>query len=71
LTSILASSATRSYLVNDLSEAFLKKYKYNLDMAPTRLQLQNQIQRMNETYKEYAQIWREMVAHVRPMLFAK
>lgn len=26
----------------DLSEAFFKQYKYNLDMAPTRLELQNQ-----------------------------
>lgn len=38
----------------DLSEAFLKQYKYNLDMAPKRLQLQNQAQRSNETFKEYA-----------------
>lgn len=38
----------------DLSEAFLNQYKYNLDMAPTRLQLQNQSQRSNETFEEYA-----------------
>ncbi|XP_050908975.1 uncharacterized protein LOC127122724 [Lathyrus oleraceus] len=52
----------------DLSEAFLKQYKYNLDMAPTRLQLQNQSQRSNETFQEYAQRWREMVSSVRPTL---
>lgn len=44
----------------DLSDAFLNQYKYNMDMAPTRLQLQNQAQRSNETLKEYAQRWREM-----------
>ncbi|XP_050909349.1 uncharacterized protein LOC127123143 [Lathyrus oleraceus] len=52
----------------DLSKAFLKQYKYNLDMAPTRLQLQNQAQRSNETFKEYAQHWREMASRVRPTL---
>ncbi|XP_050889548.1 uncharacterized protein LOC127094817 [Lathyrus oleraceus] len=36
----LERSKIRSW--RDLSEAFLKQYKYNLDMAPTRLQLQNQ-----------------------------
>lgn len=50
----------------DLSEAFLNKYKYNLDMVPTRLQLHNQSQRSNETFKEYAQRWREMATRVRP-----
>ncbi|XP_050920010.1 uncharacterized protein LOC127137604 [Lathyrus oleraceus] len=35
-------------------------------MVPSRLQLQNQAQRSNETFKEYAQRWREMVSRVRP-----
>ncbi|XP_050909293.1 uncharacterized protein LOC127123077 [Lathyrus oleraceus] len=51
-----------------LSEAFLKQYKYNLDMASTRLQLQNQSQRSNESFKEYAQRWRKMASRVRPVL---
>ncbi|XP_050876893.1 uncharacterized protein LOC127080623 [Lathyrus oleraceus] len=62
----LEHSKIRSW--RDLSEAFLKQYKYNLDMAPTRLQLQNQSQRSNETFKEYAQHWREMASRVRPAL---
>lgn len=52
----------------DLSEAFLKQYKYNLDMAPARLQLQNQAQKPNETFKEYAHHKREMASRVRPTL---
>ncbi|XP_050896856.1 uncharacterized protein LOC127103653 [Lathyrus oleraceus] len=52
----------------DLSEAFLNQYKYNLDMTPTRLQLQNQSQRSNEKFKEYVQRWREMASRVRPSL---
>lgn len=39
-----------------------------MDMAHTRLQLQNQGQRSNETFKEYAQRWREMASKVRPTL---
>ncbi|XP_050909904.1 uncharacterized protein LOC127123746 [Lathyrus oleraceus] len=37
-------------------------------MAPTRLQLQNQSQRSNETFKEYAQYWSEMASRVQPTL---
>lgn len=37
-------------------------------MAHTILKLQNQAQRTNETFKEYAQRWREMVARVQPPL---
>lgn len=48
----LERSKIRSW--KDLSKAFLKQYKYNLDMAPTRLQLQNQACKRNETLKEYA-----------------
>lgn len=51
-----------------MSEAFLKQYKYNLDMAPTRLQPQNQARKSSEIFKEYAQRWREMTSRVRPTL---
>ncbi|XP_050877446.1 uncharacterized protein LOC127081206 [Lathyrus oleraceus] len=37
-------------------------------MAPTRLRLQNHSQRSNETFKEYAQCWREMAFRVRTTL---
>lgn len=40
--------------LKDMSDSFLNQYKYNMDMAPTRLQLQNQAHRSNETFKEYA-----------------
>ncbi|XP_050916417.1 uncharacterized protein LOC127131543 [Lathyrus oleraceus] len=62
----LERSKIRSW--KDLSEAFLKQYKYNLDMAPTRLQLQNQSCKRNKTFKEYAQRWREMASRVKPSL---
>ncbi|XP_027368366.1 uncharacterized protein LOC113874337 [Abrus precatorius] len=55
----------------DLADAFLKQYKYNIDMAPDRLQLQNMIKKENESFKEYAQRWRELAAQVEPPLLEK
>ncbi|XP_073222384.1 uncharacterized protein [Cicer arietinum] len=55
----------------DLVDAFLKKYKYNLYMAPDRMQLQNMRKRDNETFKEYAQRWRELASQVEPPLSEK
>ncbi|PNX69264.1 hypothetical protein L195_g056623, partial [Trifolium pratense] len=52
-------------------DAFLKQYKYNLDMAPNRMQLQNLSQKSSESFKEYAQRWRELVARVEPSLLEK
>ena len=38
----------------DLVDAFIKQYKYNLDMAPDGCQLQNMSQNEKEYFKEYA-----------------
>ena len=38
----------------DLVDAFLKQYKYNIDMAPDKIQLQNMVKQSVETFKEYA-----------------
>jgi len=55
----------------DLVDAFLKQYKYNMDMAPDRVQLQNMMKKSSETFKEYAQRWRELAAQVEPPLHEK
>nr|XP_027189418.1 uncharacterized protein LOC113786262 [Cicer arietinum] len=52
----------------DLADAFLKQYRYNVDMAPDRMQLQNSLKNDNEAFKEYAQRWREMASQVEPPL---
>ncbi|XP_050878830.1 uncharacterized protein LOC127082642 [Lathyrus oleraceus] len=39
----------------DLADAFLRQYKYNLDMAPDQMQLQGMSMKENESFKEYAQ----------------
>ena len=40
-------------------------------MAPTRMQLQNMSQKKEESFKEYAQRWREMVSRVQLPLLEK
>ncbi|XP_050915027.1 uncharacterized protein LOC127129979 [Lathyrus oleraceus] len=60
----LTSSALKWYMVlngvkirnfNDLGEAFVCQYKYNVDMALDRDQLQAMSQKYKESFKEYAQ----------------
>ncbi|XP_052735536.1 uncharacterized protein LOC128197521 [Vigna angularis] len=55
----------------DLADAFVKQYIYNTHVAPDRLQLQNMSKKDNETFKEYAQQWRELAAQVEPPLYDK
>jgi len=55
----------------DLTDAFMRQYKYNLDMAPNRMQLQSLTQKSGESFKEYAQRWRELAAHVQPPLLER
>jgi hypothetical protein len=45
--------------------AFNKQYQYNLDMAPSRTQHQKMTQKEGESFKVYAEIWRELAAQVR------
>ena len=55
----------------DLVGAFLKQYKYNIDMALDRMQLQSMTKKGLETFKEYAQRWREVAAQVEPPCMTK
>src|ERR1051325_8823693 len=53
---------------NDLGEAFVKNYNYNMYMAPDRDQLRKMVLKYKESFKEYAQRWRELAAQVIPPL---
>ncbi|XP_050891021.1 uncharacterized protein LOC127096503 [Lathyrus oleraceus] len=55
----------------ELAEAFLKHYQYNTDMAPNRTQLQSLAQKYEESFKEYAQCWRDLAARVQPPMLEK
>ncbi|XP_050877301.1 uncharacterized protein LOC127081057 [Lathyrus oleraceus] len=45
---------SRIHCFQDLSDAFIQHYKYNMDMAPDRRQLLSMFQKHNESFKEYA-----------------
>ena len=62
---------TRVHSWKDMVDAFIKQYQYNLDMAPDRLQLQGMEKKEVESFKEYAQRWREVAAQVEPPLSDK
>ncbi|XP_050883483.1 uncharacterized protein LOC127086729 [Lathyrus oleraceus] len=55
----------------EMAKAFLKHYRYNTDMAPNCTQLQNLTQRSEESFKEYAQRWRELATRVQPTLLER
>lgn len=55
----------------ELAEAFLKHYQYNSNMAPNRTHLQSLAQKPEESFKEYAQCWRDLAAMVQPPLLEK
>ena len=56
---------------NDLGEAFIKQYKYNMDMALDHDQLRAMVKKGMESFKEYAQRWREVAAQVIPPMEEK
>ncbi|XP_039684985.1 uncharacterized protein [Medicago truncatula] len=55
---------TKIQTFHDLCEAFVQQYNYNVDMAPDRSDLQAMTQGDKETFKEYAQRWRDTAAQV-------
>jgi len=62
---------TRIRTFRDLCEAFVQQYQYNVDMAPDRSDLQAMTQKDKETFKEYAQRWRDAAAQVSPRIEEK
>ncbi|XP_050909333.1 uncharacterized protein LOC127123119 [Lathyrus oleraceus] len=63
--------STQICTLNDLGEAFVRQYKYNIDMTSDRDQLRTMFQKDKETFKEYTQRCREIVAQVNPLLEEK
>ena len=51
--------------------AFVRQYQYNYDTAPDRTQLQNMCKKEHESFKEYAQRWRDLTAQVAPSMTEK
>ena len=57
---------TKIQTFHGLCEAFVQQYNYNVDMAQDRSGLQAMTQGDKETFKEYAQRWRDVAAQVIP-----
>ncbi|XP_016704158.1 uncharacterized protein [Gossypium hirsutum] len=55
----------------DLVQAFMKQYNHVTDMTPDRITLQNMEKKSNESFRQYAQRWREVVIQVQPLLLEK
>jgi len=51
--------------------AFIRQCQYNSDMAPDRMQLQNMCKKEHESFKEYAQRWRDLAAQVAPPMMVR
>ena len=51
---------SRVYSWKDLMVAFVRQYQYNYDMALDRMQLHNMGKKGHESFKEYAQRWRDL-----------
>jgi len=55
----------------DLVDAFMRQYKFNMDMGPDRLSLQAMEKNNKESIREYAQRWSEVAAQVNPPMLEK
>jgi len=55
----------------NLVDAFIRQYKFNIDVALDRSSLQTIEKGNKESVREYAQRWRELAAHVNPSLLEK
>ena len=51
--------------------AFIRQYQYNSDMALDRIQLQNMCKKEHESFKEYAQRWKDLAAQVVPPMMER
>src|SRR4051812_17242119 len=60
--------STNIHTWEDLVVPFYKQYQYNSDLAPTRMQLQSMSMGPKESFKEYAQKWRDLAGRVKPSL---
>ncbi|KAA3473798.1 hypothetical protein EPI10_024149 [Gossypium australe] len=62
-------SSTQIKTWKDLTQAFMKHYGHVADIAPDRIALQNM--EPSESFRQYAQRWRELATQVQPPLLEK
>ncbi|KAA3484093.1 Gag-pro-like protein [Gossypium australe] len=64
-------SHTRIGSWRDLEQAFMKQNSHVMDMTPDRITLQNMEKKSSESFKQYAQKWREIAIQVQSPLLEK
>ncbi|NAW06113.1 hypothetical protein FGF99_24660, partial [Salmonella sp. gx-f8] len=64
-------SRVNIYSWKDLAQAFMKQYSHVTDMTPDRIALQNMEKKQSESFRQYAQRWREVATQVQPPLLEK
>ncbi|KAA3488885.1 Gag-pro-like protein [Gossypium australe] len=55
----------------DLAQAFMRQYNPVIDLTPDRIMLQNMEKKSNESFRQYAQRWREITMQVQPLFLEK
>ena len=55
----------------DLVDAFMRQYKFNIDVGPDRLNLQAMEKDKKESIREYARRWSEVATQVNPPMLEK
>jgi hypothetical protein len=55
----------------DLVDAFMRQYKFNIDVGPDRLSLQAMEKDNKEYIREYTRRWSEVAAQVNPPMLEK
>jgi hypothetical protein len=68
LSWFMTSDNTRVNKWRDLTDAFLKQYKFNIEIAPDRTSLIVIEKGNKETVREYAHNWKNKVLNVHPSL---
>ncbi|XP_070011427.1 uncharacterized protein [Nicotiana sylvestris] len=54
------------YVWDDMAQAFVKQFQYNIDIAPDRNSFSNPKKKPTKSFKEYAIKYREQAARVKP-----
>jgi len=71
LTWYMRLDNTKVKIWRDLVDAFMRQYKFNIDVGPDRLSLQVMEKNNKESIREYAWRWSEVAAQVNPPILEK
>ncbi|XP_070017128.1 uncharacterized protein [Nicotiana sylvestris] len=62
----LDQDISRWHIWDDRARDFVRKFQYNIDIAPDQNSLSNLKKKSSESFREYAVKWREQTARVKP-----